>query len=858
MEIKIQDLTTKLFRFGPLLLFAIAISGHGLVAEAQVSPPLSPPNPPVKTTASTPDEQQSAANSADTPRSEGQLHGNFFGGDDPEAAGQVPLDQANSNRPWRPGQIIWQGDIVAPDGSVIRQIKTLSKTLRIETTYITSDDEEWTATQFRDYLATIAPDKVHRDLRLALAAMKGPELVTVVVTLKAQPGRELFQDLKVALNRQMSDMAQEFKQAKGDDRLAIQNRYDELTRTVHREAKSTLALAQQKNAAGLARWVKQVGGQMGRPTFAHSMISVKLPANRVEQLANRAEVQSVDLNHEAEASLDVSVPSVKANAFWSRGYDGSVSAFEPGVLDSGLDTAHPALSGLNVLYNIDHYWASRSSTYSDSWSNPNDYHGHGTAVTGIIASRGSLSWENWKGMAPGLARLYNLKSAYRKTNGNAGLFFSDAIDNIDWGIFDSSVDDIDLLNFSYGITTSSDDNSMARFMDAVVDDLDIPVVVAAGNGGPNSYSIVNPANAYNILSVASMNDINTTYRSDDVIAYSSSRGPTIGGRKKPDITAPGAFIKTLNKDWESEFDFNTWSGTSFAAPHVTGAVLLLMDYFGPPVEPKRIKAVLLNSCGKWGSVNWNSTYGWGYLNLENAWETRNDSFVRHVSPEGSSDDFDLYLADFRPTRDMATLVWNRHVDYAANGNYPNTWYGLNDLDLNLYKHDDGQLLDVSASGKDNVEQVWYQPAETTQCVIRVEAEDLSFSAVAQEQYALAGPPGLMFPADLPQIDVTIVAPATIQRGRKYKILIKMENMGDINAIDPSALLSLPPGHTLVENSNPQATKTLVNNQGNVAEAIWVVRAPKTTGTGTISVDVSSYCWGQTWNGSDSFDITVTN
>ena len=798
---------------------------------------------------------QASVQAADQTVPLAQQDGYYLGGDDPKAAGQVSshrIEQAVLGA----GEVVWQGEIELPDGRRVLMTKRLNKRMEVESTYVTAEGRAWTREELQQAITSAPARSLHPDLERVLAKTPPGQPVTVLITLKQQPHRETLKQLNAELADQLADLATRFRRADGAERAKVQDEYDTLTRTVRQQAAAQLRKAQETSLAGLFRWVQRHGGEVGSAALAHGMLSARLPARWIGPLAHRAEVLSVDLNHEAEAELDVSVPTVGASAFWAGGFQGGASGFEPGILDSGLDANHPALPNLQVLFHIDHYWASRNRRYNDSWTNPDDYHGHGTAVTGIVASRGSFTWEGHVGMAPGVARLYNLKSAYRKSNGSAGLYFSDAIDNIDWGIFDSTVDDIDLLNFSYGVTTTSDDNSMARFMDAVVDDLDIPVIVAAGNAGPSSQTIVNPGNAYNILCVASMNDINTTNRSDDVIAYSSSRGPTRGGRKKPDITAPGAYIQTLNRSWETQLDFTTWSGTSFAAPHVTGATLLLMDYYGPPVEPKRIKAVLLNSAGKWGSIDWNSTYGWGYLDLQKAWENRDACFVRHVSPEGASDDFDLYLATFRPQRDTATLAWNRHVVYAANGNYPSTWYGLNDLDLNLYDHQTGQLIDVSASGIDNVEQVWYQPTEDTQCVIRVEAEDTSFNAVAQEQYALAGPPDLVFPANLPHINVTIAAPNVVAEDSIYQIQVTLDNSGDINAVQPTVTLTLPPGHTVVNGSNPQQAGTLIHNGTNQEVVSWDVQAPGVSGTGTISIQASSFCWGETWDASAQKSIQV--
>ena len=62
---------------------------------------------------------------------------------------------------------------------------------------------------------------------------------------------------------------------------------------------------------------------------------------------------------------------------------------------------------------------------------------------------------------------------------------------------------------------------------------------SAGNNGFGTNTMTVPANNYNGLTVANMNDMNSTSRSDDVITDSSSRGPTVLNRKKPDLSAPG-------------------------------------------------------------------------------------------------------------------------------------------------------------------------------------------------------------------------------------------------------------------------------------------------------------------------------
>lgn len=132
----------------------------------------------------------------------------------------------------------------------------------------------------------------------------------------------------------------------------------------------------------------------------------------------------------------------------------------------------------------------------------------------------------------------------------------------------------------------------------------IVVVVAAGNRGYQSYnlsdggafetyassSITDPGNAEAVITVGA------THRSSPHsygVSFFSSRGPTGDGRPKPDLVAPGEKIwSTIPGGSE-----NALSGTSMAAPHVSGAAAMLMgrnpEFVGRAAE---IKAILCGTC----------------------------------------------------------------------------------------------------------------------------------------------------------------------------------------------------------------------------------------------------------------------
>src|SRR5690606_298771 len=117
----------------------------------------------------------------------------------------------------------------------------------------------------------------------------------------------------------------------------------------------------------------------------------------------------------------------------------------------------------------------------------------------------------------------------------------------------------------------------------------IVVVVSAGNTGPDCETVSTPAAIFpESFTVGA-----TT--AEDLIWTSSSRGP-VGvdgsGRRKPDVVAPGAQVRT-------QLPNNSYieaSGTSLAGPHVAGLVALMLEA-NPALEGEveAIEEIIRNS-----------------------------------------------------------------------------------------------------------------------------------------------------------------------------------------------------------------------------------------------------------------------
>ena len=101
----------------------------------------------------------------------------------------------------------------------------------------------------------------------------------------------------------------------------------------------------------------------------------------------------------------------------------------------------------------------------------------------------------------------------------------------------------------------------------------------------------------------------------------SSRGPTADGRQKPEIAAPGYRIRaarSMPRDgWQGQSKLCVKSGTSMAAPWVSGTVALMMSAAGRPLTIHEIRRALIGSADPHAGPSGRSStqLGYGYLNV---------------------------------------------------------------------------------------------------------------------------------------------------------------------------------------------------------------------------------------------------
>jgi hypothetical protein len=427
----------------------------------------------------------------------------------------------------------------------------------------------------------------------------------------------------------------------------------------------------------------------------------------------------------------------------------------------------------------------------------------------------------------------------------------------------------EVINHSlgYGDTTGTDYTINDAFYDTFIRRYEIMVTKSAGNSGwsNNDPTLTRPAPAYNLLAVANMDDRNTTSRSDDVRNTGSSIGPTLDGRKKPDITAPGTNIMSTNSSWSTGNDFISMSGTSMAAPHVAAAIIL-MEHAGN-YTPMAQKAVLINTADAWtcngtettaddtsvSGSHWDWSYGWGYLDMDEAHYNRDDYFVDSVVPNNynaTPDDYKLYKGHMFAD-EKTTLVWEKRADYIA-GDPPTTQYNLSALGFAVYNENGGSLLGSALSSMHNVLQLAVD--DSCDVVIKVFASDTSFDGAASESYALATEEDFQR-ASPPAFEITYTMPTSVDPGSTFSLTVNVKNIGEVTSNgNNDVTLTLPGGFSIISGANPRTLGAI--SVGATGQATWSIQASSSAGTYSFSATNSTECYSETYTGTgqDSIDV----
>lgn len=313
----------------------------------------------------------------------------------------------------------------------------------------------------------------------------------------------------------------------------------------------------------------------------------------------------------ASAGAAPNLQAIGARALWVRGLTGKGRLVAS--LDTGVEGIHPALANS---------WRGKHGDTSASWfdplngSVPTDASGHGTHVMGIMVGRDGA---DTIGLAPDAEWIC---AAVVDRGRSLATTFADILAALEWVVDPdgnpATMNDVpDVVCNSWGVSQEIISPCDQLFFEAIdnVEAMGVVCVFAAGNEGPYTMSIRNPADrATSPTASFSVGAADANVTGFPVPAF-SSRGPSAcdGSAKKPEIAAPGVAIRSAFKGQT----YKLINGTSMAAPHVAAAVALLRQY-NPELTPEQIKNALLTTARDIDAPGEDNASGRGLIDLEAA------------------------------------------------------------------------------------------------------------------------------------------------------------------------------------------------------------------------------------------------
>jgi serine protease AprX len=370
------------------------------------------------------------------------------------------------------------------------------------------------------------------------------------------------------------------------------------------------------------------GGKAGRKLGIIKARAARVPNVLLKRLADDPKVKRVHLDRAVAGEIARTTATVGAkNVHAQYGYTGA--GVGVAVIDSGITAWHDDLTianrtGQRVSAFVD--FVNNQTAKYDDW-------GHGSHVAGIIAGNGYDSNGARTAIAP-KANVVALKALDFEGKGK----ISSIIAALDWALTNRAQYNIRVINMSLGAGVFESYNTDPLTLAAKrAVDAGMVVVAAAGNmgkaqnGQPQYGAISAPGNAPWVLTVGASSSMGTIDRRDDTMASYSSRGPTmIDFAAKPDLVAPGtgtvslavkdslfyatkpAYLVAGKTAGLTYLPYLTLSGTSMAAPVVSGTVALMLEA-NPSLTPNMVKAILQYTAQVYNGYD-HLTQGAGFLN----------------------------------------------------------------------------------------------------------------------------------------------------------------------------------------------------------------------------------------------------
>jgi len=379
----------------------------------------------------------------------------------------------------------------------------------------------------------------------------------------------------------------------GEARVLINLRNPVSAAALDSERKTAIANAEKKLVGSLkAEDFQTIHQYVNVPVLAGI-----LTTNGLNSLMANPDVESILLDQRGSGHLSESVTALGADIVHVDGITGQ--GITVAVLDTGIDTNHPDLS--------DDIAAQHCFTDSNcapgninEGTDAEDQNGHGTNVSGIITSKGTIS-------SVGFAPDADIVAVRVLDAGNAG-WVSDWLAGLDWIRTNQNTLSVDVINMSLGTWALFNGNCDAEntAMASIVSQLNaLGIVIFASTGNQGSSSqIAMPACLTGVIGVGATYDSNVG-RTPSSGTYQDAFGgnwpacfnettslQTItcftNSNAAMDIVAPGAWITSTGRMGGGT---STYAGTSQASPTAAGIAALMLQK-NASLTPISIESIL--------------------------------------------------------------------------------------------------------------------------------------------------------------------------------------------------------------------------------------------------------------------------
>lgn len=323
--------------------------------------------------------------------------------------------------------------------------------------------------------------------------------------------------------------------------------------------------------------VKYTGSTITHEYTLTSTLAVNVPLTSIDKISSMPEVKSIYYDHKASLCINRASKALSIDLKKSSNITGR--DITVGLVDSGI-FPHKGLTAKSdtIKYFVD---------IVNKEAKPYDDHGHGTYLSGIIAS----NFDYAAGLAPDVS--LSVAKSFDKTGYGS-------LSNILKGIEEiyNSTPEVKIFLLPFEIKNLPDLRVNPLYETIkLLHDKNIVFICPSGNNGPNLYSINQPASYKEVIAVGGCKYNNDNF----LISEYSSRGPINADYIKPDIISISEGILSLKSDIfytpklrlieKETLGTTSFSGTSVSAAVITGMCALIIEKYGE-LTPKDIRSIL--------------------------------------------------------------------------------------------------------------------------------------------------------------------------------------------------------------------------------------------------------------------------